>query len=107
MNIEEYLVPRKRVDILIESVKVERIAYMLEEIGVEGYTIVGNISGKGKNGVKDHNCKAKIFENTLIFTVCTPEQAEQIILEMSEVLKYFSGTCFITDTNRIKTKNEM
>ena len=96
------MIPLKKVDIIIEALKVERITYVLEEIGVSGYTIVGNISGKGPHGVLDHNCKAKVFENSYIFTVCTQTQADEIVEYMSEVLKYFSGACFISDIYRVE-----
>lgn len=92
---------RKKVEILIEGVKLDAIIYQLEEIGVPGFTVVGNISGKGANGVLDHNCKAKVFENTYIFTVCTEEQAEQVLQYLNEVFKYFSGACFVSDVQTL------
>jgi nitrogen regulatory protein PII len=91
------MIHQKKVEIIIESVKVNRIIFELEEIGVPGFTIVGNISGKGANGVLDHNCKAKVFENTYIFTVCDEELANKIVAYMRNVLQYFSGTCFVSD----------
>ncbi len=93
------MLPRKKVEIVVESLKVNQIVFELEEIGVPGFTIVGNISGKGANGVLDHNCKAKVFENTYIFTVCTTEQADKVVDYMQGVLQYFSGTCFVSDVN--------
>ncbi len=89
--------PRKKVEIIIEAVKLDAIVYQLEEIGVPGFTVVGNISGKGANGTLDHNCKAKVFENTYVFTVCTAKQATQIAQYLDEVFQYFSGTCFISE----------
>lgn len=95
---------RKKVEIIIEAVKLDAIIYQLEEIGVPGFTVVGNISGKGANGVLDHNCKAKVFENTYIFTVCTAKQAMQIIHYLDEVFRYFSGTCFVSDIQAMITE---
>ncbi len=91
------IVERKKVEIVIESLKLNRIVFELEEIGVPGFTIVGNISGKGVNGAVDHNRKVKVFENTYIFTVCTTEQADKIVDYMEGVLQYFSGTCFVSN----------
>ncbi|OJJ19594.1 transcriptional regulator [marine bacterium AO1-C] len=103
MNFE----PRKKVEIIIEAVKLDTLIYQLEEIGVPGFTVVGNISGKGANGVLDHNCKAKVFENTYLFTVCTEAQAQQVLEYVEEILQYFSGACFVSDvsvlvTNKVK-----
>lgn len=92
---------RKKIEILIEAVKLDAVIYQLEEIGVPGFTVVGNISGKGANGALDHNCKAKIFENTYIFTVCTEAQAGQVVTYLDEVFQYFSGTCFVSDTHAL------
>jgi nitrogen regulatory protein PII len=91
----------KRLEIIIESIKVEKIAEILEDAGVSGYTIVGNIMGKGPHGVKDHNCKAKIFENTYIFTVCTQIQVDSVIPKVREILKYYSGACFISEAEKM------
>lgn len=88
---------------MIESVKLETIIYQLEEIAVPGFTIVGNISGKGANGVLDHNCKAKVFENAYVFTVCTKAQAEQITDYLDQVFQYFSGACFVSDIQVLVT----
>jgi len=93
----------KKVEIIIESVKLETIIYQLEEIGVPGFTVVGNISGKGVNGVSDHNCKAKVFENTYIFTICSEEQAEEVTDYLHQVFKYFSGVCFVSDVMQMKS----
>lgn len=88
---------QKKIEIIIESIKVDKIISILEEEGVGGYTIVGNISGKGRNGVLDHNCKAKIFENTYIFSICDESRLEQILIRLREVLEYYSGACFVSD----------
>lgn len=95
---------RKKIEILIEAVKLDSVIYQLEEIGVPGYTVVGNISGKGANGVLDHNCKAKVFENTYIFTVCTEAQATDVLEYLDEVFHYFSGACFVSDVQVLITE---
>lgn len=95
---------RKKIEILIEAVKLDSVIYQLEEIGVPGYTVVGNISGKGVNGVLDHNCKAKVFENTYIFTVCTAVQATEVLEYLDEVFQYFSGACFVSDVQVLVTQ---
>lgn len=90
---------RKKIEILIEAIKLDGVIYQLEEMGVPGFTVVGNISGKGANGVLDHNCKAKVFENTYIFTVCTEAQAQKVVTYLDEIFQYFSGACFVSDVN--------
>jgi len=100
MNFE----PRKKVEIIIEAVKLDTLIYQLEEIGVPGFTVVGNISGKGANGVLDHNCKAKVFENTYLFTICTESQAQQVLEYVEEILQYFSGACFVSDVATLNIK---
>lgn len=91
------MIERKKVEIVVESVKLNTIIFQLEEIGVQGFTVVGNISGKGVNSTLDHNQKLKVFQNTYLFTICTAEKADQIVEYMQGVLQYFSGTCFVSD----------
>ena len=92
---------QKKIEIIIESIKVDKIISILEEEKVFGYTIVGNISGKGRNGVLDHNCKAKIFENTYIFSVCDEAQLDRILPRIHEILEYYSGACFVSNVQML------
>ncbi len=100
----EHMIKSKKVEIIVESVKVNKIVYQLEEIGVPGFTIIGNISGKGSTGVLDHNRKAKVFEHTYLFVVCDDEHAQAIVEYMRGVLKYFSGSCFVSDVLLLKSE---
>jgi len=88
-----------KLEIVIESIQVNAITEILESCGAMGYTIIGNISGKGQNGMLDHNCKAKVFENTYIFTVCTPEILACAKPSIQQILEDYSGFCFTSDVH--------
>lgn len=100
------MIARKKIEIIIESIKVPKIVEILEGLEVPGYTIVGSISGKGVNGVLDHNCKAKVFENTYMFTVCDEEMVDDILKPIYDILHDFSGACFVSDIRQMNVEHE-
>jgi nitrogen regulatory protein PII len=83
-----------KLEIVIESIQVNAVTMILESCNAMGYTIIGNISGKGENGMLDHNCKAKVFENTYIFTVCSLKTLNCILPPLKKILEDYSGFCF-------------
>lgn len=83
-----------KLEIVIESIQLNAVTNILESCNAMGYTIIGNISGKGENGMLDHNCKAKVFENTYIFTVCSEDILNCILPPLKKILEDYSGFCF-------------
>lgn len=96
------IVKSVKIEVIIESIQLERFIEMLEEAGAHGYTVFGNISGKGQNGMLDHNCRAKIFSNSYLFTVCSEEVAQNILPQIALFLEDCSGTCFTSEVNHLK-----
>lgn len=88
---------RVKVDIIIESIKLNDLIDILEKEGVPGYTVIGNISGRGENGTMDHNCKARIFENSYLFVVCSEELSKKLLDAVNVILKHYSGACFVSE----------
>jgi nitrogen regulatory protein PII len=92
-----------KVDIIIESIKLDHLIDILEALKVPGYTIVGNVSGCGENGVKrGDGHRARIFENSYLFIICTEEMSKQLLKAINIILKDYSGACFVTDISGIE-----
>ena len=91
-----------KLDIIIESIKINDLIEILEKLGIPGYTVVGNISGRGEKGLVDHNCKARIFENSYLFVICKDSLAKDALKAINEILKDYSGACFVSEIVHIE-----
>jgi nitrogen regulatory protein PII len=92
-----------KVDIIIETIKLEHLIDILESLEVPGYTIVGEVSGCGENGVKrGDGVRARIFSTTYLFVVCSEEMSKQLLKAIHIILSDYSGACFVTDVSAIE-----
>jgi nitrogen regulatory protein PII len=86
-----------KVEIIISSLKLERVLKILEKIDVSGYTVIDNTIGKGDRGVADSDLD-KAFSNAYILTVCTNEkQLNFLTEEITPLLKKVGGICLVTE----------
>jgi nitrogen regulatory protein PII len=86
-----------KVEIIISSLKLERVLKILEKIDVSGYTVIDNTTGKGDRGVTDSDLGSE-FSNAYILTVCTNErQLNFLTEEITPLLKKVGGICLVTE----------
>jgi nitrogen regulatory protein PII len=86
-----------KVEIIIGSQKLERVLKILEKVGVSGYTVIDNTTGKGDRGFTDIDLD-RVFSNAYILTVCTnEEQLNFLTEEITPLLKKVGGICLVTE----------
>lgn len=87
----------KKVELVIEAVYINRLLELFKKHGINGYTIIKDIEGRGGHGVKMADDVSDVFSNIYVFTVCE----EEIFLSMKEKIRAFvkkyGGKCIITD----------
>jgi hypothetical protein len=87
----------KKVELVIEAVYINRLLELFKEHGINGYTIIKDIEGRGGHGLKTADDVSDVFSNIYVFTVCE----EEIFLSMKEKIRAFvkkyGGKCIITD----------
>lgn len=87
-----------KVEIIISSLKLERVLKILEKIDVSGYTVIDNTMGKGDRGFTDIDLD-RAFSNAYILTVCTnEEQLNFLTEEITPLLKKVGGICLVTES---------
>ena len=87
----------KRIEIITSSVEMQKVCDMLETLGVDGYTIVPNVSGRGDRGIQSGDELTGVFSNSLLVTACLPERLEAIVEAVRPILKRRGGVCLVTD----------
>lgn len=87
----------KRVEIVTDTIELDRVLDLLEKAGVSGYTVIRNAEGKGHRGVRSGDDVTRVFQNSYVLTACTAEQVEKIVEAIRPVLKRVGGVCLVSD----------
>ena len=86
----------KKVDIIVSHALLEETLSILDLVGVSGYTVLGNASGKGDRGLScdDLDCD---YSGNYIMTVCnSDEQLNRLIDKIQPFLKKAGGIFVVT-----------
>lgn len=89
--------PMKKVEVVVDSVHLNKVLEILERQGVSGYTIIRDVLGKGERGIMAGDELTDVFKNSYIFTVCPEEVAKRIAENIKPILKKIGGVCIISD----------
>lgn len=90
--------PLKKLEIILEGEYEEFATDLLDRIGVKGYTIVNNVSGKGSHGFHDGHVMFNEDDVLIMIIAAVPEAlVEPIIQGFSPFYSEHSGVVFISD----------
>ena len=87
----------KRIDIIVDHMHTSRVVRVLDDVGVEGYSVVPNVRGRGERGMQYADGVSESASNDLIITTVTPDSIEALESELRPLLKRFGGTCLVSD----------
>lgn len=93
--------PVKRIEIIMDSTGLGKIAKILESVGVSGYTVIRDVTGSGDRGLRPGDELTDVFKNTYVMTACPEEKVQQIVDAVRPVLKRFGGVCLVSDAQWI------
>lgn len=91
-----------KIDIIIETVKLNDLIDILVEEGVPGYTVFGGIIGRGESGQFDRNFRNSSDTNSYLFVVCDEELSKRVLKSINVILEYYSGACFVSEVTHIE-----
>jgi nitrogen regulatory protein PII len=73
---------------------------LLDRVNATGYTIIGNVSGKGHHGLREAHFMFSEQENLeMIMTVVPEEKVEPILAGLRPLFDRHSGVMFVTDVS--------
>jgi nitrogen regulatory protein PII len=87
----------KKVEIIIESVYINRLLELLKGHGITGYTIIKDIEGCGGHGLKTADDVTDVFSNNYLFTVCEEEKYLSMQEDIRSFIKKYGGKCIVSD----------
>jgi len=90
--------PLKKLEIILEGEYQAFATDILDRIGVKGYTIINNLSGKGSHGFHDGHLMFNEDDVLIMIIAAVPEQLVEPILEgFAPFYNDHSGVVFVSD----------
>ena len=90
--------PLKKLDIILEGEHQEFATDLLDRAGVTGYTIVNNLSGKGRHGFHEGHLMFNEEAVLIMIIVAVPAELVEPILEgFAPFFSKHMGVVFISD----------
>jgi len=90
--------PLKKLEIILEGAHQEFATDILDRAGVSGYTIVNNLSGKGRHGFHEGHLMFNEDAVLIMIIVAVPEELVKPLLQgYAPFFSKHSGVVFISD----------
>jgi nitrogen regulatory protein PII len=88
----------KKVEIVVDALEVPAVAEVLDASRVSGYTVIGEVTGRGSRGVRGGgDGLTAALKNSYIITACPETQARAIADAVRPILRRVGGICVVTD----------
>jgi len=89
--------PMKRVEVVVGALELEALVQRLELVGVDAYTVVRNVAGKGERGIRSDDELSDVFRNVYVVIACAPDRASEIVETVRPFLRRYGGMCLLSD----------
>jgi nitrogen regulatory protein PII len=87
----------KRIEIITDAHEMREICHLLEGLGITGYSVVREVTGRGDRGVQSGDELTGVFSNSLLLTTCAPERVAELVEVIRPALKRRGGICLVSD----------
>ncbi len=89
--------PIKRVEIVTDSLEMQEVTGIIDQLGISGYTLIKEVLGKGERGVQSGDELTGVFKNSLLLVACEAEKVPALVEAIRPVLKKRGGICLVSD----------
>ena len=90
--------PMKEIRVIVAGEHRAFVTDLLDRVNATGYTIIGNISGKGHHGFREAHFMFSEQESLeIILTVVPEEKVEPILAGLRPLFERHSGVMFVAD----------
>ncbi|GMV49121.1 P-II family nitrogen regulator [Nitrospirales bacterium NOB] len=88
----------KEIRVIVSGENRPFVTELLDKVQATGYTIIGNISGKGHHGLREAHFMFSEQESlVMIMTVVPEEKVEPILAGLRPLFDRYSGVMFVSD----------
>jgi nitrogen regulatory protein PII len=90
--------PMKEIRVVVSGEHRAFVTELLDKIQASGYTIIGNISGKGHHGLREaHFMFSEQESQVMIMAVVPVDKVEPILAGLRPLFERYSGVMFVSD----------
>lgn len=90
--------PMKEIRVIVAGEHRALVTELLDRVHASGYTIIGNISGKGHHGVREAHFMFSEQESLeMILTVVPEDKVEPILAGLRPIFERHSGFVYVAD----------
>ncbi|MSR25367.1 MAG: P-II family nitrogen regulator [Nitrospiraceae bacterium] len=90
--------PMKEIRVIVAGEHRPFVTELLDKVHASGYTIIGNISGKGHHGLREsHFMFSEQESQVMIMAVVPVDKVEPILAGLRPLLERHSGAMFVSD----------
>ncbi len=92
--------PMKEIRVIVAGEHQAFVTDLLDRVKATGYTIIGNLAGKGHHGVREAHFMFSEQESLeMIMTVVPEDKVEPILSGLRPLFEKHSGVMFVTDVS--------
>ncbi len=92
----------KKVEIITNTLELERVLNILDKVSVSGYTIIKDVIGKGDRGRIINDLETQALTNGYVMAICTEDQEHKVVEAITPILKKYGGVCIVSDAKWIE-----
>ena len=90
--------PMKEIRVIVAGEQRAFVTDLLDRVNATGYTIIGNVSGKGHHGVREAHFMFSEQESLeMIMTLVPEEKVQPILAGLRPLFERHSGVMFVAD----------
>lgn len=89
----------KKIEIMIESVKLDQVILIIDQAGASGYSIVSSVKGRGHRGQRAGGGLTDMFTNVMVMTVVEEPLAVKILERVKKLIQNYAGMAIVTDAS--------
>ncbi len=94
--------PVKRVEFVVDALEVPNLLSLLEQLGLSGYTVIPEVTGKGERGERRGDEPSGVFKNSYVLTTCDASQLAELVEATRPILRKQGGICLVSDALWVK-----
>ncbi|MBM4120969.1 MAG: P-II family nitrogen regulator [Nitrospira sp.] len=90
--------PMKEIRVIVSGEHRAFVTELLDKVHASGYTVIGNISGKGHHGLHEaHFMFSEQESQVMIMAVVPADKVEPILAGLRPLFERYSGVMFVSD----------
>jgi nitrogen regulatory protein PII len=90
--------PMKEIRVIVSGEHRAFVTDLLDKVQATGYTIIGNVSGKGHHGLHEgHFMFSEVESLVMIMTVVPEEKVEPVLAGLRPLFDRHSGVMFVSE----------